>query len=80
MRECSRVNELKTGTHSGRPLPVEQGAIMSYRETEFCRRQAERLQRLAEECVDPEIRKQITALAAEWAEMAKEKPPLQLVK
>jgi len=50
MRECSRVNELKTGTHSGRPLPVEQGAIMSYRETEFCRRQAERLQRLAEVC------------------------------
>ncbi len=53
---------------------------MPARETEFCRRQAERLQRLAEQCVDPEIRKQITDLAAEWAEMGKEKPLLQLVK
>ena len=59
---------------------MKKGAIMSYRETEFCRRQAERLQRLAQECVNPEIRKQIIDLAAEWSEMAKEKPPLQLVK
>jgi hypothetical protein len=40
---------------------------------------AKRLQRLAEECVDPEIRQQITDLAVQWAEMAKAKP-LQVVK
>jgi hypothetical protein len=51
------------------------------REKEFYHRQAERLQRLPEQCVDPEIRKQITDLAAEWAERAKkEKPLLQSVK
>lgn len=53
---------------------------MSARETEFCRRQAERLQRLAEECVDPEARKQVSEIAAEWAEKTKEKPLLQVVK
>jgi hypothetical protein len=55
---------------------------MSYREAEFCRRQAERLRLLAEECVDGEIRKQITDLAEEWAERAnaKAKPLLQSVK
>ena len=53
---------------------------MSQRDAEFCRRQAERLQRLAEECVDLEIRKQIIDLAAQWAEMAKQKPLLHSVK
>jgi hypothetical protein len=64
----------------GRPLPIQRGASMSAREAEFCRRQAERLQRLAEECVDAEIRKQIREMAAEWAEGAKQKPLLQSVK
>jgi hypothetical protein len=32
---------------------------MMARETEFYHRQAERLQRLAEQCVDAEIRKQV---------------------
>jgi hypothetical protein len=60
---------------SSRPAPRRataahrnRGAIMSYRETEFCRRQAERLRLLAEECVNPEICKQITEMAAEWAD------------
>jgi hypothetical protein len=55
---------------------------MSERETEFCRRQAGRLRRLAEECVDPEIRKQVTEMAEEWAERAnaKAKPLPQSVK
>jgi hypothetical protein len=54
---------------------------MSARETEFCRRQAERLQRLAEQSIDPEVRKQITKIAAEWAEKARAKEkPLQVVK
>jgi hypothetical protein len=37
---------------------------------------------LAGQCVDPEIRKQITEIAAEWAEKAraKEKPLLQSLK
>jgi hypothetical protein len=55
---------------------------MSSRETEFCRHQAERLHRLAAQCVDPEIRKQVAEIAEEWAKKAraKKEPLLQSVK
>jgi hypothetical protein len=43
---------------------------MSPKESEFCRRQAERLQALAEECTDPELRDQISEMAKEWADKA----------
>ncbi len=73
--------KLASGTPIGRPLPTETGVPPCPTErTEFCRRQAERLQRLAQECVDSEIRKQIIGLAAQWAEMAKGQPLLQSVK
>ena len=42
-------------------------------EAEFCQRQAERLLRLAEDCIDPEIRAQVIAMANEWLEKAKPK-------
>jgi hypothetical protein len=48
---------------------------MMARETEFYHRQAERLQRLAEQCVDAEIRKQVAKKAR-----AKKEPLLQSVK
>ena len=35
-------------------------------EAEFCRHQAERLLKLVNECVDPKIREQITALTNDW--------------
>ena len=40
-------------------------------------RRAEKYRRLAQECVDPAIRKQVTAMANEWFERAKAKgsPP-----
>ena len=46
-------------------------------EAEFCREQSERLLRLAQECVDPAIREQVTTMANEWLERAKAKdsPP-----
>jgi hypothetical protein len=43
---------------------------MSPKESEFCRRQAERLQALANECTDPELRDQISEIAKEWADRA----------
>jgi hypothetical protein len=46
---------------------------MPGKETEFCRRQAERLQRLAQQCVDARIRKQVNKMAAAWAERAGER-------
>jgi hypothetical protein len=42
-------------------------------EAEFCRHQADRLLRLADGCVDPQIREQVTAMANEWLERAKAK-------
>jgi len=52
---------------------------MNRTEPEFCRRQAERLYALANECVDPRIREKVKALAQEWAEIAtaKENIPKQ---
>jgi hypothetical protein len=42
-------------------------AVMSPREAEFYRRQAERLRVLADQCDDPDIRDQIAKMAKEWA-------------
>jgi hypothetical protein len=54
-----------------KPPPLIKGATpMSPKESEFCRRQAERLQSLAKECTDPELRDQISAIAKEWADRA----------
>jgi hypothetical protein len=46
-------------------------------EAEFCRDQSERLLRLAQECVEPSIREQVSAMANDWLERAKAKgsPP-----
>ena len=49
---------------------------MDRKEVEFCRRQGERLLRLAHECVDPQIREQVTAMANEWLERARAKERL----
>jgi hypothetical protein len=49
---------------------------MDRKEVEFCRRQGERLLRLAQECVDAQIREQVTAIANEWLERAKAKERL----
>ena len=48
---------------------------MQRTEAEYCRYQAERLLRLAQQCVDPEIRDQVTAMANEWLERVKAKEP-----
>jgi hypothetical protein len=50
---------------------------MASSETEFCRKQAERLMRLAEHCSDPQIRAKVLELAQEWLQRAgsKEPPP-----
>jgi hypothetical protein len=48
---------------------------MARSEAEFCRQQAERLMRLAHECVDPQIRAQVTAMAKEWLDRARAKEP-----
>jgi hypothetical protein len=48
-------------------------------EAEFCRQQAERLLKLAQQCVNAEIRDQITILANEWANKAKAKESLSKV-
>lgn len=45
-------------------------------EVEFCRRQAERLFKLAQQCVDAQIRDQVTRLAIEWADRATAKESL----
>jgi hypothetical protein len=39
-------------------------------ETEFCRTQAARLFRLAEQCVDASIRDKVTAMANDWLTQA----------
>jgi hypothetical protein len=40
--------------------------VMPRREAEFYRRQAERLQALAGQCADPDIRDQIANMAKQW--------------
>ena len=42
-------------------------------EAEYCREQAGRLLRLAQECVDPKVRNQVSNIANEWLERAKAK-------
>jgi hypothetical protein len=54
-----------------------QGRPMDRTEAEYCRHQAERLLRLAEECVDPAIRDQVRAMANEWLARAAAKEPHQ---
>jgi hypothetical protein len=44
-------------------------------EAEFCRHQAQRLLKLAKECVDPQIRDQIVTMADEWVGRAIAKEP-----
>jgi len=39
-------------------------------EPEYCRRQAERMHALAEQCPDPKIRDQVEAIAKNWADKA----------
>jgi hypothetical protein len=46
---------------------------MQRADAEFCRRQAERMEKLASECVDPGVREKIIALAKEWADRANAK-------
>ncbi len=40
-------------------------------ESEFCRRQADRLRKLAEQCSDADVRDQLSVMANEWLERAK---------
>jgi hypothetical protein len=40
-------------------------------ESEFCRRQANRLLKLAEQCSDADVRGQLAVMANEWLERAK---------
>jgi hypothetical protein len=40
-------------------------------ESEFCRRQADRLLKLAEQCSDADVRGQLSVMANEWLERAK---------
>jgi hypothetical protein len=51
---------LITGAISMSPLEAETEAA-------FCRRQANRLHALADECDDPDVRDQIAKIAEEWA-------------
>jgi len=44
---------------------------MERTEAEFCRQQAERLLKLAKECTDFKLRKDLTDMAQEWVERAK---------
>jgi hypothetical protein len=44
---------------------------MERTEAEFCRQQAERLLKLAKECTDLKLRKDLTDIAQEWVERAK---------
>jgi hypothetical protein len=43
------------------------------RRAEFCRKHAQRLFSLAEQCVDPQIRDQVIALARQWEQQANAK-------
>jgi hypothetical protein len=42
-------------------------------ESEYCRRQAERLRDLASQCDDPHVRDQLEKMAQDWADMAAQK-------
>jgi hypothetical protein len=50
------------------------------RRAQFCRKQAQRLFSLAAQCIDPQIRDQVIAIAREWEQQAntKEGNTLQL--
>jgi len=43
------------------------------RRAEYCRKQAQRLFSLAEQCVDPQIRDQVVVLAREWQKLGNAK-------
>jgi hypothetical protein len=47
------------------------GTTMHGSESEFCRRQADRLLKLAEQCSDDDVRGQLSVMASEWLERAK---------
>ena len=47
------------------------GTTMHASESEFCRRQAVRLLKLAEQCSDADVRDQLSVMANEWLERAK---------
>jgi hypothetical protein len=51
---------------------------MNRGEAEYCQEQSKRLFSLANECIDPQIREQVRAMATEWAEMASSKRQTQL--
>jgi hypothetical protein len=50
---------------------VGTGTAMHGSESEFCRRQANRLLKLAEQCSDADVRGQLAVMANEWLERAK---------
>ena len=58
-----------------RPRPPYGRFAMPSSETEFCRKQAERLMRLAEHCSDPNTRAKVLELAQEWLQRASSKEP-----
>jgi hypothetical protein len=47
------------------------GTAMHGSESEFCRRQADRLLKLAAQCSDADVRGQLAVMANEWLERAK---------
>ncbi len=49
----------------------EKGDAMERTEAEFCRQQAERLLKLAKECTDFKLRKDLSDMAQQWVERAK---------
>jgi hypothetical protein len=44
--------------------------LMTRREADFCRRQAERMQALADQCIDRNIRTQVEKMKKEWTDRA----------
>jgi hypothetical protein len=49
---------------------IQMSPLEAETEAAFCRRQANRLHALADECDDPDVRDQIAKMAKEWAVMA----------
>ena len=49
---------------------IQMSPLEAETEAAFCRRQANRLHALADECDDPDVRDQVAKMAKEWAVMA----------
>jgi hypothetical protein len=52
---------------------IGKARVAMNRRAEYCRKQAQRLFSLAEQCVDPQIRDQVVALAREWQKLGNAK-------